>query len=50
MLDCDVPAILGMEFLGDVNPVIDWKTGYMRVPVGSRRVTVQLLTFNRDSE
>ena len=31
VLDCDVPTILGMPFLGTVNPTIDWV---------NRRITV----------
>ena len=27
VLDCNVPAILGMNFLPKCNPVIDWQRG-----------------------
>ena len=49
MLNCDVPAILGLEWLRLVNPVIDWKLCSMRVPVGSRKVSIQVKRFSRRS-
>ena len=47
MLDCDVPAILGMDFLTQVNPKIDWEKHEMRVKVGSRNVHIRLKEFSR---
>lgn len=45
VLSCDVPCILGMEFLSDVNPEINWLKRTMQVNVGRRKVTIQLQEF-----
>ena len=47
MLDCDVLAILGMDFFTQVNPKIDWEKHEMRVKVGSRKVHIRLKEFSR---
>ena len=44
-----MPAILGMDFLKNVNPVIDWKMSWMSVPVGSRKVCIRLCEFSREA-
>ena len=49
VLDAEVPPILGMTFLAQVNPVIDWQRSWMRVKCGSRTQLVKCSVFSRQS-
>ncbi len=40
VLPCSIPTILGMPFLLQCNPKIDWKKRVMTMPHGSRSVSV----------
>ncbi len=47
VLDADVPSILGMTFLSQVNPTIDWKLPRMSVKRGSRTLNIPCSVFTR---
>ena len=49
VLDADIPCILGMTFLHQVNPVIDWQRAQMRVKHGSRTTLIQCSVFKRNN-
>jgi hypothetical protein len=46
-VDADIPNILGMPFLFQVNPTISWQTRYMKVRKGSRSLLVPLAIFHK---
>ena len=50
VLDADVPPILGITFLNQVNPVINWKNYTMTVKVGSKTSIIQCSSFKRGNE
>lgn len=50
VINADIPCILGVPFLEQVNPIIDWKQRLMKVKFGaSKYVNVGLKVFGKSS-
>jgi hypothetical protein len=47
IVDADIPNILGMPFLSQVNPTICWRTRFMKVRKGTRTVVIPLAIFQK---
>lgn len=48
VVDADIPNILGMPFLQQVNPAISWGKKFFSVQRGSRRIKVPLVLYAKN--
>ena len=49
VLPCDIPTILGMPFLTQCNPRINWKKRVCVLDKGSRSISIMMSVYGRNN-